>query len=104
MLGEPHESTTPRWESKYEEFKEIGREDIEVGGRKLPCRVVDATCASTYVNPEKVAITAKTKYTVWFCEDLKECDHWAYSSGTSTSAGDSSTEVVKMNFVPEKAK
>ncbi|MEK7468872.1 MAG: hypothetical protein AAB074_15975 [Planctomycetota bacterium] len=73
-LGEPQTSRMPvaAQAGGYEEFKDLRHEEIVVLGRKLDCRVVEATYVYKYPQPVNGQTEIRTKVTMWISPEIQE--------------------------------
>ncbi|MCE9581014.1 MAG: hypothetical protein K8T20_00705 [Planctomycetes bacterium] len=74
-FGEPQSSVTPNGGQAvgFEEMKDVRHEDVEVSGKKINCRVVEATYVYKMPAPQGAAPTEfRTKMTMWISSEIQE--------------------------------
>lgn len=73
-LGEPQTSTMPvaTQTGGYQDLKDLRHEEVEVAGKKLDCRVVEATYVTRYAQPMNGVTETKTKITMWISPEVRE--------------------------------
>lgn len=87
-LGEPTSSILPAKQPyALEKLKDLPHEDVEVGGRKYDCRVVEMEWVYKYPEPVAGRTEMRFKMTIWISDQLQDFGGVAKTQGDGDKQG-----------------
>lgn len=101
-MGDPMRAEVPTFQqTSYEDLKDVRTEDVEIEGRKVACRVIEATLVQKLPQPVNGTTDFRTPMTLWWSAevkvngglvkqegDLKTGGNWSVSWGMKLAALD----------------